>query len=95
MKNKAVKIYYLAIVLLLTVKVGTTIFTNGLAVHHGKKVAQLQLQSTNLQAQQIRLSSELSQKSSLSQVTKKFDTSNFTAIRNPIVIANSQAVASN
>jgi len=95
MKNKTVSIYYTTLVLLLAIKVVTTIFTNGLAVHHGKKIAQLQLQKNNLQEQQIKLHSELSQRSSLAQITTQFDVSEFTTITNPIIIANSQAVASN
>ena len=95
MKSKTVTIYYTALVLLLTIKVVTTIFTNGLAVHHGKKIAQLQLQKDNLQAQQIKLNSELSQRSSLTQITTHFDLSGYITINNPIIITNSLAVASN
>ena len=95
MKNNTIKIYYIILVLVITIKVVTTIFTNGLAVHHGKKVAQLEIQRNNLQIQQLKLNRELSSKSSLATVTNTFDTSEFTAISNPIIIKNSTTVASN
>lgn len=94
MNNNKTKIYYTILLLVLGVKVVATIFSNGLSVHHGKKIAQLQVQKDNLLQQQLKLNSELSSKSSLAQITENYDTSNFIAISNPIVISNNSSVAS-
>lgn len=93
--NKKTKIYYTLLLLVLGVKVVTTIFSNGLSVHHGKKIAQLQVQKDNLQQQQIRLSGELSNKSSISYVSSVYDLSEFITITKPIILITSSAVASN
>jgi len=95
MPNTKVKIYYTILLLVLGIKVVTTIFTNGLTVHHGKKVAQLQVQKNNLLQQELRLSSELSHRSSLAQISENYDISEYKVITNPIIISNSNTVASN
>jgi len=92
-KNKT-KIYYTILLLVLGIKVVSTVFSNGLSVHHGKKIAQLQVQKNNLLEQQMRLNSELSGKASLLEITQEFDTSEYIAISNPIILTSSIAVAS-
>lgn len=94
MNNNKTKIYYTILLLVLGVKVVTTIFSNGLSVHHGKKIAQLQVQKNNLLEQQMRLNSELSSKSSLAHITKDYDVSSFVSIANPLVLTTSTSVAS-
>lgn len=93
--NNKTKIYYTILLLVLGVKVVATIFSNGLSVHHGKKIAQLQVQKENLQQQQIKLSEEFSYKSSLTYVSGKYDLSEYTPISKPIILITSSAVASN
>lgn len=95
MNNKSVKLYYTILIAVIAVKVVATIFTNGLAVHHGKKVAQLQIQKTNLHEQQLRLNSELSARSSLTQIAQTYDVSEYTPITSPIVLTAGSTVASN
>ena len=93
--NKKTKAYYTILFLVLGIKVVATIFRNGLSVHHGKKIAQLQIQKTNLLQQQMVLSGELSNKSSLAQVTENYDLSNYITISNPVVLNTTTTVASN
>lgn len=93
--NNKTKAYYTILFLVLGIKVVTTIFSNGLSVHHGKKIAQLQIQKSNLLQQQMVLSAELSNKSSLAQVTQNYDLSNFVTISNPVVLNTTTTVASN
>ena len=96
MKNtKTIKFYYTILLLVLGLKVVATIFSTGLAVHHGKKIAQLQVQKDNLLQQQLKLSGELSEKTSLSYITADYDTSGFIAISKPIVLGATTTVASN
>jgi len=94
-KTKAIKLYYTILLLVLGAKVVTTIFSNGMAVHHGKKIAQLQLQKNNLLQQEMRLSSELSNKTSLAQISSEYDLSEYVAISHPLALSASTAVASN
>lgn len=93
--TKTIKLYYTILLLVLGVKVVATIFSNGLSVHHGKKIAQLQLQKNNLLQQQMRLSSELSQKSSLTQLDTQYDLSGYVPITKPLVLTAATTVASN
>ena len=93
--NNKTKAYYTILFLVLGIKVVTTIFSNGLSVHHGKKIAQLQIQKNNLLQQQMILSAELSNKSSLAQVTETYDLSNYITISNPVVLNSTTTVASN
>ena len=95
MNNNKIKLYYLTILFILGIKVVATIFSNGMSVHHGKKIAQLQTQKDNLLQQQLRLSAELSNKSSLAQITQQYDLSEYVAISNPLVISAATTVASN
>ena len=96
MKNSNLtKIYYAILLTILGIKIITTIFSNGLSVHHGKKISQLQIQKTNLQQQELRLRSELSHKSSISQITTQINISEFIAVSNPIVLSSATTVASN
>ena len=95
MNNKKVKLYYIVLFLVLGVKVIATIFSNGLGVHHGKKIAHLQVQKDNLLQQQLKLTAELSSRSSLAQITQEYDLSGFTTISKPLVINSSSTVASN
>jgi hypothetical protein len=93
--NNKTKIYYTILFLVLGIKVVTTLFSNGLTVHHGKKISQLQIQKSNLLQQQMVLSGELSSKSSLAQVTENYDISKFITISNPIILNTTTSVASN
>ena len=93
--NNKTKAYYAVLFLVLGIKVVTTIFSNGLSVHHGKKIAQLQIQKNNLLQQQMLLSGELSNKSSLAQVTQNYDLSEYVTISNPVVLNTTTTVASN
>lgn len=93
--NNKTKAYYTVLLLVLGIKVISTVFSNGLSVHHGKKIAQLQIQKNNVLQQQMLLSGELSSKSSLAQITENYDISEFVTISNPIVLNNSTTVASN
>lgn len=93
--NKKIKIYYTLLLLVVGIKVVTTIFNGGLSVHHGKKIAQLQIQKNNLLEQQMRLENEYSNKSSLASIITQHDISNYITISQPLVLHNSSAVASN
>lgn len=95
MNHTTTKIYYTILLLVLGVKIIATIFNNGLGVHHGKKIAQLQIQKDNLLQQQLRLSAELSTKASLAQIREEYDVSHFVVISQPLVINSSSTVASN
>jgi hypothetical protein len=93
--NKNIKIYYTILLLVLGVKVAATIFSGGLSVHHGKKIAQLQVQKNNLLEQQMRLNSDFSNKSSLSSIATEYDLANYISISKPLVLNSSTTVASN
>lgn len=96
MKNtRTIKLYYTILLLVLGIKVVATIFSNGLSVHHGKKIAQLQLQKNNLLQQQLRLSGELSERSSLAQLSTQYDLSGYVPITKPLVLTTATTVASN
>jgi hypothetical protein len=93
--NKKTKIYYSILFLILGIKIVTTIFSNGLSVHHGKKISQLQIQKHNLTQQQLRLNAELSNKTSLLKISENYDTSEYINISKPLVLNPTTAVASN
>ena len=93
--NKNIKIYYALLLLVLGLKVVATIFNSGLSVHHGKKIAQLQVQKNNLLEQQMRLNSDFSNKSSLASIITQHDISSYVAISKPLVLNSSTTVASN
>ncbi len=95
MNNNKIKFYYTILLLVLGIKVVATIFSSGLSVHHGKKIAHLQVQKNNLLEQQMRLSNELSDKSSLASIITEYDVSNYIAISKPLVLNSSTTVASN
>lgn len=94
-KQSIIKLYYLVLILALVTKVGATIFSNGLAVHHGKKIAQLQIQKNNLTSQQVKLTSQLSEKTSIASISQTYDLSSYTQISNPVLLTNNTTVASN
>jgi hypothetical protein len=93
--NNKIKIFYITLLFILSIKVVTTLFSNGLSVHHGKKIAQLQVQKSNLLQQQMVLNGELSTKSSLASITDNYDVSEFIAISNPLILNTTTTVASN
>ncbi len=95
MNNTKINIYYSILLLVLGLKVVATIFSNGLSVHHGKKIAQLQVQKSNLLQQEMKLNSELSSRSSLAQITDTYDISGYVAISNPVILNSITTVASN
>lgn len=93
--KKSIKLYYILLLIVITAKVATTIFSNGFAVHHGKKLAILSIQKENLVQQQMQLSSQLSYQSSLATITATTDLSEYEPIKNPVIISKSLTVASN
>lgn len=93
--TKTIKLYYTILLLVLGVKIVATIFSNGLSVHHGKKLAQLQVQKNNLLQQQLKLSSEFSHKASLAQISGEYDLSEYIPITKPLVLGSATTVASN
>lgn len=93
--NNKVKLYYLLLASIIGIKIVATIFSNGMSVHHGKKIAQLQVQKNNLIQQHMLLNSELSNKSSLGNIIEEYDILGYVAISKPIVINASNTVASN
>lgn len=95
MKRVITKLYYIAIILILLSKVGLTLFSNGLAVHHGKKIAHLQVQRNNLLTQQLKLTSELSEKSSIASISEVISLEEYSPISKPIIISQIDSVASN
>lgn len=95
MNNNKIKFYYAILLLVLGIKVVATIFSSGLSVHHGKKIAQLQLQKNNLLEQQLRLNSDFSNKSSLATIVTQHDVSRYISISKSLIINSSTTVASN
>lgn len=95
MNSNKIKFYYTVLLLVLGLKVITTIFTGGLSVHHGKKITQLQVQKNNLLEQQMRLNSEYSNKSSIASIISEHDVSNYVSISKPLIVHSSSTVASN
>lgn len=95
MNNNKIKIYYTILLLILGIKVVATIFSSGLSVHHGKKIAQLQVQKNNLLEQQMRLNSDFSNRSSLASIASEHDISKYISISKPLIINSSTTVASN
>lgn len=93
--NNKVKLYYLLLASVIGVKIVATIFSSGMSVHHGKKIAQLQVQKNNLLQQHMLLNSELSNKGSLANIVTEYDVSGYVAISKPIVINTLNTVASN
>ena len=93
--NKTLKLYYILLILVIGAKVVGTVVSNGLLVHHGKKIAQLQVQKNNLNQQQLVLQSELAHTTSLATIAANSDISEYVQITQPIVIRPATTVASN
>lgn len=94
MKINKTKIYYALLTTIVGLNIVMTIFQGGLSTHHSTKIAQLKLQKNNLLQQQLKLSAELSQKSSLSQIINQEDLGQFQVIGKTIIITSNQEVAS-
>jgi hypothetical protein len=94
MKINKTKLYYITLTTIIGLKIVATIFQGGLSAHHGTKVSQLKLQKNNLAQEQIRLSTKLSQKTSIAQTLENQDLSKFHGIGDTIVITNTNEVAS-
>ncbi|NCQ65472.1 MAG: hypothetical protein COZ34_01760 [Candidatus Pacebacteria bacterium CG_4_10_14_3_um_filter_34_15] len=95
MKLNKTKLYYITLITILGIKVVMTIFQGGLSAHHGIKIAQLKLQKNNLMQEQLKLTAELSQKNSISQIISDQDLAQFHSIGETIIITtNNNEVAS-
>ena len=94
MKINKTKTYYIILATIVGLKIVTTVFQGGLSAHHGTKIAQLKLQKNNLAQEQLRLTSKLSQKSSISRVIENQDLTQFHGIGNTITITANNKVAS-
>ncbi len=94
MQLNKTKLYYITLTTVLGIKIVMTIFQGGLSVHHGTKIAQLKLQKNNLIKEELRLTTELSKKSSISQIISDQDLTQFHGIGDTIIISANNEVAS-
>ncbi len=94
MKLNKTKLYYITLITILGIKVVMTIFEGGLSSHHGVKIAQLKLQKNNLMQEQLKLTTKLSQKNSISHVISDQDLAQFHSIGDTIIITTNNEVAS-
>ena len=94
MKINKTKLYYITLATIVGLKIVATVFQGSLSAHHGTKIAQLKLQKNNLAQEQLKLTSKLSQKSSISQVIKDQDLTKFHGIGDTITITANNEVAS-
>jgi hypothetical protein len=86
-------IYYLIIAAIVAGKTLTTIYQRSMVIHHGNMVFDMQQDKQVLQQKKLALSTELSQKNSLSKVKATADVSAFQPINETIII-NTPALAS-
>jgi len=93
MKMNKTKLYYITLISILGVKIIMTIFQVGLSVNHGVKIAQLKLQKNNLMQEQLRLTTQLSQKSSLTKIIDDQDLTQYHGIGDTIVVTVNNEVA--
>lgn len=93
-KTRKIKIYYFILIGIIGFKVITTIFQVGLSAHHGSKIAQLKLQQNNIAQEKLRLTTQLAEKSSISQIVSDQDLTQYQSISDTIVITVNNEVAS-
>lgn len=86
-------IYYIIIAAIVAGKTLTTIYQRSVVIHHGNMVYDMQAEKKELQQQKLALSSELSQKNSLSALHQSTDLSQYQPINQTLVIT-SPALAS-
>jgi cell division protein FtsL len=91
--NKRISLYYTALLLILGVQIIATVVQGSVVVGHGKKVAQIESQISELTQEKKELSAEIAQSSSLISLTKTANVEDYVSISSPLVITGSTTVA--
>ena len=93
MKVSIIKIYYVAALLLLGTQAVQTVYQLSQTIGYGQKLSHLQQQKTSLERNQMNVTKQISQISSLTALGEE-DTNEFMPMTRPLLVTTNTSVAS-